>query len=162
MSQECQGNIGRPWLDASPPMDAATDITVYNANWDKSAWDHLKLREPLRLRVSGPEAAVFYETFHMEARLQFPWTGITEIDRAMAEAARRQRRSAAPAQRVAVTDDVLIAAIVAARLLGVAALLVLLALSLHAIDRGYRVEIEFTNQGALPWQQELVVHLTPQ
>jgi hypothetical protein len=156
-----EGRCDRGEVDAASMQDCATGITVYKANWDRNAWDLLRLRRALRLRVVGPDAAVFRETFHGEGRTQIPWTGITEIDRAMAAAGRRLPRAGDHARRIALSDDELIAAIVAARLLGVAALLALLALCLHAIDCGYRVEMEFHSDVPLPWEQELVFHLTP-
>jgi hypothetical protein len=161
MGQEVYGNFGNRWFDAAPARESTTDITVYKSSWDSQAWERLRLRLPLRLRVLGPEAAAFRETFQSDARGPLPWTGITQIDRTLAAAARSRRSAGGDAQRVAVSDRDLIAAIVAARLLGVASLLVILALCLHAIDCGYQVEIEFKDKVPLPWEQELLFHLTP-
>ena len=163
MSQEIHGSFSNPWFDVTPAMDSTSDITVYKSNWDKYAWEHVRQQEPLRLHVFGPDALVFSETLRAEARTEIPWTGITEIDRAMAEAERRRRRGGdgGEATRTTLSDDSLIAAIVAARLLGGTALLAVLALCLHAIDRGYEVDIELNNKGPMPWEQELIYHLTP-
>jgi len=163
MNQQIHGSSGSEWFQVAQSMDAANDITVYKSDWDRNAWEHLKQQQPLRLHVFGPDALVFSETLRPQARGEIPWTGITEIDRAMAEAERRRRRGGGggEAHRTTLSDDALINAIVAARLLGVTALLAVLALCLHAIDRGYEVEIELNEKGPMPWEQELVYHLTP-
>ena len=161
MSQEVYGNFGSRWFDAAPACESTADITVYKSNWDRQAWERLRQRQPLRLRVIGPEAAAFRETFQTDPRQPLRWTGITQIDRTLAAAARSRRSAGGDPHRVAVSDSELIAAIVAARMLGVASLLVILALCLHAIDCGYDVEIEYKDKIPLPWEQELVFHLTP-
>lgn len=165
MRREIYGSFQKGYwddgYDALPVLDPRTDVKVYKANWDADAWDRVKRRQPLRLRVFGPEAAEFRETFQTEPRAQVAWTGITEIDRALDEVARRQRRTGDNTQRIAVSADVLIATIAAARMLGASTLLVILALCLHAIDCGYKVELEFRNVAPMPWEQELIVHLTP-
>lgn len=161
MGEEVCGNFSSRWFDAAPAVESTADITVYKSAWDRDAWERVGKRQALRLRVLGPEATAFRETFQPDSRQQLPWTGITQIDRTLAAAARSRRSAGGDAQRVAVSDSDLIAAIVAARLLGVASLLVILALCLHAIDCGYRVEIEYKDKVPLPWEQELVFHLTP-
>jgi len=161
MSEEVCGNLGGSWSDVAPAQDRPGDITVCKAGWDRDAWERVRRRQALRLRVPGPDAAVFRETFQSDAREPLPWTGIAQIDRTLAAAARSRRGVGGDAHRIAVSDRELISAIVAARLLNVASLLVILALSLHAIDCGYRVEIEYRDKLPLPWEQELVFHLTP-
>jgi hypothetical protein len=164
MSREMHGSFKRyldDGRDGLPALDARTDVTVYKSNWDGTAWDRVKQRRPLRLRVCGPEAAEFRETFQTEPRAQVDWTGITEIDRALHMARRSQWRTGDNTQRIAVAADVLIATIAAARMLGAATLLVILALCLHAVDCGYKVELEFRSVVPMPWEQELIIHLTP-
>jgi hypothetical protein len=164
MNTEIHGSCKSYWDDGDEiprALDPRTDVTVYKSNWDGNAWDRVKQRQPLRLRVFGPEAAEFRETIQTEPRAQTAWIGISEIDRALGKATLRQGRGGGDAQRIAVSDDVLIATIATARLLGAGTLLVILALCLHAIDCGYEVELEFRNIAPMPWEQELIFHLTP-
>jgi len=119
------------------------EIHFGTPNAPQQAFDLIQQKKPLRLVVSGPDALALTDVFR-KARNLGPLTPA------------QNSYSAAIG-----TGEVMLAAVICATIVAVVTLLVIVTICVVAIHYNYKVAIDYSRNGPLPFDDRLTIRLDP-